>query len=242
MTTAAQPARLTPRIRRARALGRTRAVVLVLHGGRSQSEEPTTALNLSVLRLVPFARRIRRATVLRGVSVWRVRYRYRGWNGAQQLPVVDARWALEQVRQRHGDVPVVLIGHSMGGRTAVHVADDPQVCAIVGLAPWLSRSDPVQIRSGCRVAVLHGDADRITSARETFSYAERARLAGADTAAVVVRRGEHFMLRRAMLWHHLGSAFVRDGLSRADAGGRPRRGRAAALVAAAYDASSPVEV
>ena len=34
-------------------------------------------------------------------------------------------------------MPVVLLGHSMGGRTAVAVADDPSVVGVVALAPWL---------------------------------------------------------------------------------------------------------
>jgi len=214
-------------VRRARALGRTRAVVVVLHGGRSASEEATSPLALSVLRLLPVARRVRRDTLLRGVAVWRVRFRVRGWNGAQQLPVVDTRWVLEDVRRRHGDVPVVLVGHSMGGRTAVHVADDRSVRAVVGLAPWLSSSDPVRASDGSRLALVHGDDDRMTSLAATLSYAERARRAGVPVTTVVLRRGEHFLLRRALLWHGLASALVRDALAGAGVGRAPRRGRAA---------------
>lgn len=230
MTTTDTGVDLRPHLVRARALGRTRAVVLVLHGGKSASEEPTSRLNLSVVRMVPFARRIRRATMFRGVAVWRLRYRVRGWNGTAQDPVVDARWALDEIRRRHGDVPVVLLGHSMGGRTALHVADDPSVCTVVGLAPWLSGSDPVRLAAGCTTALVHGDDDRITSLVSTLDYAKRAEKAGVDVAAVVLHGGEHFMLRRALLWHALGSALVREGLSRADVGRVPRRGPAARLL------------
>jgi len=52
------------------------------------------------------------------------------------LPDADARWALAQVRASYGAVPVVLLGHSMGARTAVRVADDPAVVGVVALAPW----------------------------------------------------------------------------------------------------------
>ena len=39
-------------------------------------------------------------------------------------------------------MPVYLLGHSMGGLTALCVADDPQVEAVVALAPWLNARDP----------------------------------------------------------------------------------------------------
>src|SRR3954447_22875142 len=90
------------------ARGETRAVVLVLHGGKAVSRELSMSTHLSVLRMIPFARLIRRRTRRDGVAVWRLRYRYRGWNGAEASPVTDARWALDEVRRRHGHVPVVL--------------------------------------------------------------------------------------------------------------------------------------
>ena len=52
-----------------------------------------------------------------GASLWLLRYAVRGWNqrvAAPPSPVPDARWALDEVRSELGDVPVVLLGHSMG--------------------------------------------------------------------------------------------------------------------------------
>ncbi|MGR4852480.1 alpha/beta fold hydrolase [Streptomyces sp. LARHCF252] len=48
----------------------------------------------------------------------------------------DARRALGELARRAGDVPVVLVGHSMGGRAALRAADAPQVRAVPALAPW----------------------------------------------------------------------------------------------------------
>lgn len=217
-----------PHLRRARALGRTRAVVLILHGGKAVSAAPTAPWHLSVLRMVPFAHRIRRATLLRGVAVWRLRYRVRGWNGAAASPVADARWALAEIRRRHGDVPVVVLGHSMGARTGLHIAGDSSVAAVIALAPWLGPGDPPG--AGGRLGVLHGDADRITSMPAAMAYARRAAAAGAEVTTAVIAGGEHFMLRRAMVWHALGSVLVRDALAAAGVGSPVRASRRDALL------------
>ena len=47
----------------------------------------------------------------------------------------------QQIRDEHPGVPVYLLGHSMGGLTAICAADDPQVDAVVALAPWLRPRD-----------------------------------------------------------------------------------------------------
>src|SRR3954453_4781451 len=141
------------------AAGATAAVVLVLPGGRADSFEPTSTRHLSAVRMRPFARSLSRRGRRRGLVVWLVRYRYRGWNGEEMSPVPDARWALQEVRRRHGDVPVVLVGHSMGGRTAMRVADDPSVRAVVALAPWLPDGEPVEHLAGRSVLIVHGTLD-----------------------------------------------------------------------------------
>jgi alpha/beta superfamily hydrolase len=99
-------------------------------------------------------------------SVWLLRYRERGWNGGHDR-VEDARWALDAVRTAHGDVPVVLLGHSLGARVAVHAADDPSLVGVAGLAPWWSADDPVSTLTGRALVAAHGQRDRITSFAET---------------------------------------------------------------------------
>lgn len=195
--------------------GATRAVVLVLHGGKAVSREVVTSTHLSALRMLPFAWAIRRRTRRQGVEVWRLRYRYRGWNGAEASPVADARWALDEVRQRHGAVPVIVMGHSMGGRVAAYVADDLSVQGLVLLAPWLTAVQAVRVRQDLRVNVLHGDQDRITSSRASAAWAERARWAGAAVTVRLIPGGEHFMLRHFRLWHRLAVEAVVSDLAAA---------------------------
>src|ERR1039457_3388798 len=60
-------------------------VVVVVHGGRSVSTEPTSAGQLSVLRMIPIGRAIGHAVHGSSVVVRRPRFRLRGWNGAQAV-------------------------------------------------------------------------------------------------------------------------------------------------------------
>src|SRR4051794_24089617 len=90
-----------------------RGIVLVLHGGAGRREAvPVSPTQLSVLRMVPVARRIGRS---RDLAVFRLLNSQRGW-GHDDTPVADVRWALKEVREQYGDLPVVLVGHSLGGR------------------------------------------------------------------------------------------------------------------------------
>ena len=115
------------------------AVAVVLHGGAVDGREPNLPWSHNVARLVPFARSLR--SVPGPLAVARVRFRYRGWNGDEQAPLVDARWALEQVRAAYPDRPVAVVGHSMGGRVALHLGDEPDVRLVVALAPWIEPGD-----------------------------------------------------------------------------------------------------
>src|SRR5512139_1413765 len=88
-----QPGEPAPRlaIRPARGDG-TRAVVLVLHGGQEHSLDPAMPRQSAALRMMPFAGALHRAGRPYGVAVWRLGYRYRGWNGDAASPVPDALW------------------------------------------------------------------------------------------------------------------------------------------------------
>jgi dienelactone hydrolase len=185
------------------------AVVLVLHGGRELSTDPVRARQLAVLRMIPFARRIARRGAGR-VAVARLRYASRGWNAAagSPAPVADAEWALQQLTERFPGLPIGLVGHSMGGRTALRIGGHPQVRGVVALAPWLPASEPVSQLAGRRVLLMHGSADRMTSPAGTAAYAGRIEAADAAVSLVTVYGEGHAMLRRAQLWHELTAQYV----------------------------------
>jgi pimeloyl-ACP methyl ester carboxylesterase len=134
-----------------------------------------------------------------GLAVYLLRYRYRGWNGERADTAVDARWALAELRSRHGDVPVALVGNSLVGRAAFSVAGEPQVAGVVGVAPWLPEGEPVEQLAGRKVLILHGDQDRSDApASLSLAYAERARAVVPDLARFEVVGDGHYLLRRAI--------------------------------------------
>ena len=187
--------------------GPATAVVLVLHGGKSKSYEPTDPNQLTALRMRPFISLLHRRGRPHGVAVWTVRYRYRGWNGAERSPVADTMWALAEVRRRHGDVPVVVVGHSMGGRTALAVGGDASVRGVCALAPWTEDTDPIIQLAGRTVLIAHGNLDRVTSPRSSREYAKRASQVAARIGYIVVRGDMHAMLFRWRAWHRLAVGF-----------------------------------
>lgn len=193
------PTLTAPSLTRLDAPGTARGLVLLLHGGKATSTVPVDSRSASWRRFAALQRAITPGAHAAGVSTWLLRYRERGWNAGS--PVVDARWALEQVRREVGDLPVVLLGHSMGGRTAVHVADDPAVSGVVALAPWWSAGDPVRTVSGKHVRAAHGRTDKITSYRMTEAYVARASAVAASASLTDMGRIGHYLLRRVDAWN-----------------------------------------
>lgn len=176
------------------------AVVLMLHGGKPNSEQPVDGRNASWQRMAAMQRALASPLSDVGVSTWLLRYRQRGWNGGGS-PTADARRGLDEVRRDHGSVPVVLLGHSMGGRVAVHVADDQAVAGVVALAPWWEPSDPVTTLRGRSLLAAHGRRDRITSFRRTAEYLGRARSSGVEARLLDMGRRGHYMLAGARAWN-----------------------------------------
>ncbi|MFC6981959.1 alpha/beta hydrolase [Streptomyces cirratus] len=182
---------------------RAKAAVLLLHGGRVNALGPPSRLNLPALRMRPFASAVMRATVHDEVLVARVRYQHRGWNGHHAHPVADARRALDQLRTITGPVPIVLIGHSLGGRAALRLAADPEVGGVIALAPWCPPGEPTAHLRDRTVIALHDEADTVTSAADTWAYVTRAHADGARVAGIRMPGGRHSMIGSARLWHRI---------------------------------------
>jgi pimeloyl-ACP methyl ester carboxylesterase len=184
------------------------AVVLVAHGGTSVSIRPTSAAQLAVIRMIPVAQAIRQAVRGSDVDVWRPRFTVRGWNAAHASPVADLERLLDELAGTAGQVPVILVGHSMGARAALRAGGHPLVTAVAGLAPWLPPGEPVDQLAGRRILLAHATDDTVTRPADTWAYAQRAREFTRVTA-VEIRGSEHAMVRRAALWHQLAAEFTR---------------------------------
>ncbi|WP_214402845.1 alpha/beta hydrolase [Pseudonocardia lacus] len=180
------------------------AAVLVLHGGRTTSYESGERKRTTYWRMLPFARSLARG----GLAVHMQRYRYRGWNGSARDAARDAGAGVDAVAALHPGVPVVLLGHSMGGRAALAAAGADPVVAVCALAPWVDAADPVDQLAGRTVLIAHGDRDSWTRPAASFDYAVRAKRVTDRVARFDVPGAGHFMLSRAGAWQRLVRRFV----------------------------------
>ena len=204
-----------PRFPRLRITGddaRAEAVVLLLPGGTPDSFVPVRAFDPAVLRMLPFGRSVVRAGNGR-IAVATLRYAVRGWNGEQESPLPDARWALDRLSERFGDLPMGLVGHSMGGRVALRVADhggvhSGGVRSVAALAPWLPHGEPIPALDHQTLLLAHGTADRITDPAQTFELAETLAAEGVDVELVRFPGARHSMLFPARPWHDLVAGFM----------------------------------
>lgn len=205
-----------PALIASRSVEKPEAAVLLLHGGREHGTTAPPPWNLPGARLRLFEGAIRRSTAGGAVLLGRVRYRVRGWNGEREDAAQDARQALRELELVAGDVPTVLVGHSMGARAALRAAGHPLVRGVVGLAPWCPAGEPVAHLRGRRVVLLHGDQDRTTDPGASRAFTERATAAGTEAATVLMHGSDHAMLRRATAWHDLTGRTVAGLLGLAD--------------------------
>ncbi|PRC48178.1 alpha/beta hydrolase, partial [Mycobacterium sp. ITM-2017-0098] len=136
----------------------TDTYVVLLPGGKANSTVASQQWQLANVRMVWLQLAVKRR-LPEGVNVARVRYRVRGWNAPRKDPVRDASAALDRLP---GTSRVVLVGHSMGGRVAAHLAARPEVIGVVALAPWWPAGEAERIPADTRLVALHGTADTWT--------------------------------------------------------------------------------
>lgn len=124
-----------------------------------------------------------------------VRYRVKSWRHIDGC-IEDARAGIAAARDA-GASRIALLGFSMGGAVAVHVADDPAVSTVIALAPWLYPELDVTPLEGRRFAVVHGSLDRglpgVPGVRPELSLRgyERALARGIETQRTVIRGALH---------------------------------------------------
>ncbi|HSK34008.1 MAG TPA: alpha/beta hydrolase [Propionicimonas sp.] len=180
-------------------------LVLVLHGGAARRERPEVSpTQLSVLRMVPVARRLARAGRGR-LAVVRLLNSMRGWDTGH-TPVQDVRWALDELRERYAGLPTCLVGHSLGGRAALLAGDQPEVRSVVALNPWVHTSDRVGL-VGKPVLVVHGTEDRVADPGRSADMAT-ALARTTDVGYLRVSGGRHAMLRHRSVFEDAAAAFA----------------------------------
>jgi pimeloyl-ACP methyl ester carboxylesterase len=184
-----------------------KAAVLVLPGGRPKSDAPSRALQLANFRIEMLAQSLQRR-VGAEVKVRRVQYRLRGWNPRTLDALRDARAALEEMHDVVGDGPVVLVGHSMGGRVAAHLAAEGRVAAVAALAPWWPQNDGDLIPPPVKLLTMHGSADTWTDPAASRRQTHRAASRGVDAQWVEFLGAGHFLLRNYSQWHRLTAEFA----------------------------------
>lgn len=202
---------LAPRLVDVRTPRDPEAAVLVLHGGADRPDMPgVSPTQLSVLRMIPTATAVARAGAGR-LAVLRLLNTRRGWD-THHTPVDDVRWALGQLQERYGALPVGLVGHSLGGRAALLAGALEPVRSVVALNPWVYPDDGVPL-PGRRVLVVHGTADRIAGIGRAERVVERLRRGGTDIELVRVEGGKHAMLRHHRDFDGRAARFTAEALT-----------------------------
>ena len=181
-------------------------VALFLPGGFPRPPEARWGATTHLL-----ARRVARA--LPGVRTVELRFRWASWSTVEAC-FVDTAEMLDRLAD-DGATRVLLVGFSMGGAVAGHAAAHPLVAGVVGVAPWLPATAPIENLRGRTLRAYHGgfDTDRFglpgVPASESRAAVARARLLGIDA--------EHHTLPGAFHGAALGVGQVLMPLPRAAA-------------------------
>ena len=170
----------------------------MLHGGQQNSTDDVSDRHASWWRLALMARGLRRFARKNDLSLHLLQYRVRGWNGSDDpAPVRDARWALDRLQDRYPGVPVVLVGHSMGGMTVMSLAAHrpelfgPRVVGVVLVSTAAGRVAeamlPLPVRAtGLLTGRVVPRVTRVMTRRK--DTLEATRRVGSDLAFSLIRR------------------------------------------------------
>lgn len=192
---------------RARVGARTRALAVILHGGRAVAPQPRRSTDVSYLRMLPFGPAVSR--ISRGmVAPVLVHNRHGGWIAPSGSGLVQTRELVRRLAEQH-ELPVVLLGHSSGGWAALHAGGADAVAGVVALAPWTDADDPVEHLREKAVRVVHGEADTVCDPRRSRDLVQRLRALGGDARYQGVAGG-HALLDRPWRWHGLAARAVVD--------------------------------
>ena len=199
-----------PRVLTTHDPGTPRGVILMFHDGQETSHSPVQNKHSSWLRMALMARALTPFARDHDLALLLVQYRERGWNNdADPDPVKDARFALAEIARRYTNLPIVVVGHSMGGRTACRIADGDNIVGVTALAPWLPKGESTASMAGKQLRVIHGTRDRWTSARWSRDFVERCQGVTKSANWTSMPGVGHFMLRRVRKWNQ----FVEDSVS-----------------------------
>lgn len=188
-----------------------RGGVLILPGGKPRSAAISRAWQPANQRMMWLAWSLRRNLGGR-VDVRRVQYRKRGWNSPALDALCDAEDALIRMRCDLRCDNVILVGHSMGARVAVHLAAAQDVSGVVALAPWWPCDDATLVPKRCRLLTVHGTADTWTDPRSSLAQTLWASERGVDAQWIGVPEAGHYLLHRFRLWHRLTYQFITEEL------------------------------
>jgi dienelactone hydrolase len=185
--------------------------VLVLPGGKVRSDLDSRPWQLANVRMAFVAAALHRR-LGPDVEVRRVKYRLRGWNSPRLDALHDAEAVLHNARDRFAPERIAVVGHSMGGRVAAHLATGGDVGTVVALAPWWVGNDGDRIPVSTRLLVVHGTADTWTDPRASHAQVRRAQQRGLDAKWIGMHGAGHYMVRQWRDWHRLTADFVAEQL------------------------------
>ena len=116
-------------------------------------------------------------------------------------------------------MPIVLVGHSLGGRVVLHLADEPDVVAVAALGPWIETDDPVVGHPGERFLLVHSlGPDHRSPSDQRYAAELTDRGAHVDLRLV---RDLHAMLLRPGRWHRAVARFAAAAIRDANSADRP---------------------